>query len=339
VTLSRRSILKLGASAGAALVLDRLPAFALAQPAALARRAIPSTGEMLPVIGLGSVSTFNLTEQSPDFAAGQEVIRLFHELGGRVIDTAPGYPNAEPFIGATIQKCGIQNDVFLATKFNALQINAGSGTRASGGEAEDKAEMERQFAKSRQLFGRQRVDLEQIWNLGDIQSNAQRSSVPAGFLQWHLDKALEWKKAGLARYIGITTSRDPQYAELESAITKKNIDFVQIDLSIEDPLPEERLLPAARDNGVAVLINRPFGSGSLFRQASQRAKTLPPWAAEFGITTWAQYFLKYIVSHPAVTAAIPATNDPVHLRDNMGGGLGNMPDAAARTRMLEYWRA
>ena len=117
------------------------------------------------------------------------------------------------------------------------------------------------------------------------------------------------------------------------------IDFVQLDFSIEDPLPEQRLLPAARDNDVAVLINRPFGSGSLFRLASQRGKTIPPWAEDLGISTWAQYFLKYIVSHPAVTAAIPATGNPRNLRDNMGAGVGELPDAATRQRMLEYWRA
>src|SRR5690606_19102462 len=130
-----------------------------------------------------------------------------------------------------------------------------------------------------------------------------------------------------------------QYAEVEEAMARYPIDFVQLDFSIEDPLPEERLLPAAANNGVAVLINRPFGSGSLFRIANQRGKTIPPWAAELGIDTWGKYFLKYIVSHPAVTAAIPATGNPVNLRDNMGAGVGELPDAATRQRMLDYWRA
>lgn len=337
--LSRRSFLKAGAGAGAGLLLDRAAIFAeiLQQP--LIRRPIPESGELLPIIGLGSVGTFNLTPEREGYRDAQEVIRLFHELGGRVIDTAPGYSNSEPFIGETIQHFGIQDELFLATKFNALQISAGSNVRSSGGEAEDKRRMEEQMDESLRVFGRRRLDLQQVWNLGDIQSNANRSSVPAGYLAWHLDKAAEWKSQGRTRYIGITTSRDPQYAEVEDAMARYPIDFVQIDFSIEDPLPEERLLPAAIDNGVAVLVNRPFGSGSLFRMAAQRGKSLPSWADEIGVATWAQYFLKYIVSHPAVTAAIPATGNPVNLRDNMGAGVGNLPDAALRRRMLDYWRA
>jgi aryl-alcohol dehydrogenase-like predicted oxidoreductase len=334
----RRSFLKAGAAAGAALLLGRTPLPALA-PQQLIRRIIPRTGETLPVIGLGSVTTFNLTPGQAGYADGQEVIRLFHEFGGRVIDTAPGYTNAEPFVGETLRAHGLQDDVFIATKFNALQIRAGSNVRPSGGERVDKALMEEQLAESLRLFGRRRLDLQQVWNLGDIQANAQRSAQPAGYLQWHMEKAIEWKDAGRTRYIGITTSRAPQYAELEQAMTRYPLDFVQVDYSIDNVAAGERLLPAALDNGVAVLVNRPFGSGTLFRQAADRGKALPPWAADLGVTSWAQYFLKFIIANPAVTAAIPATGNPRNLRDNMGAGTGALPDPAMRRRMLEYWRA
>lgn len=329
-------------------MLRRFPLFAEAnsetQPgpaalqAALIRRPIPKSGEMLPIIGLGSVGTFDLTPRSRGYEDAQEVIRLFHELGGRVIDTAPGYANSEPFIGETIQRFRIGDELFLATKFNAIQTNAGGFRQRASGRPDEQV-MDAQLEESLRIFGRSRLDLQQVWNLGDTQANAQQSSTPAGYLRPHLEKAIEWKAEGRTRYIGITTSRDPQYAEVEAAMSTYPIDFVQIDFSIEDPLPERRLLPAALDNGVAVLVNRPFGSGSLFRMAAQRRKTIPGWAEEIGVTSWAQYFLKYIVSHPAITAAIPATGNPVNLRDNMGAGVGALPDAAMRRRMVEYWQA
>jgi aryl-alcohol dehydrogenase-like predicted oxidoreductase len=338
MSLTRRSFLKVSAGASAALMLQRVPLLAELSQEPLLYRTIPSSGERLPLIGLGGLG-LNLTPASENYERGQEVIRLFHELGGKVIDTAPGYRESEAFLGETVQKFGIQDDLFLATKYNALQILAGNNVRPSGGEAEDKAWMESQLQESLELLGRTHLDLQQVWNLGDIQSNAMRSDTPAGYLQWHMDKAVEWKDAGLTRYIGITTSRAPQYAELADAMTSYPIDFIQVDYSIDNLDAADRLLPAAQDNGVGVLINRPFGSGSLFRQANERGKTLPPWATEIGVTTWAQYFLKFIVSHPAVTAAIPATSNPVNLRDNMGAGVGELPDATMRQQMLEYWQA
>jgi len=339
VSLSRRSFIGRGMAAGAALLLDGPSLAAQTAQQQIIGRVIPKSNELVPIIGLGSVGTFNVTPRSPDFAAAQEVLRLFVQLGGKVIDTAPGYQNSEAFVGQSIQELGVRDTVFLATKFNATQVSVGARIRSGGPVTDDKAEMDRQMAESLRVAGRPRLDLQQIWNLGDTQANAERSSTPAGYLERHIEKAIEWKASGMTRYIGITTSRDPQYREVEEAMGRYPIDFVQIDLSIEDPLPEQRLLPAAIANDVAVLVNRPFGSGSLFRIASQRGKTIPPWAGELGITSWAQYFLKYIVSHPAITAAIPATGNPVNLRDNMGAGMGEMPDAATRQRMLEYWRA
>jgi aryl-alcohol dehydrogenase-like predicted oxidoreductase len=348
MSYDRRTFLKAGAAAGAGLLLGGAPraAAAVAMPAAatpalrpLLRRPIPRTGELLPVIGLGSVSFFNLRRGGPEWVAAREVVALFHELGGRVLDTAPGYPEAEPFLGETLQDRGIADEMFIATKFNALQLSAGAHVRASGGAAADAAVMDGQLAESLRRFGRRRLDLQQVWNLGDVQSNAQRSTVPAGQLAGHMAKAVEWKEAGLTRYIGVTTSRAPQYAELEDAMRRDPLDFIQIDYSIDNVAAADRLLPAAHDLGVAVLVNRPFGSGALFRRAAETSKTLPAWAAELGITSWAQYFLKFIVAHPAVTAVIPATGNPRNLRDNMGAGSGALPDDALRTRMLDYWRA
>lgn len=337
--LTRRSFLKIGAGASASVLLDGLPLPAgLIRQESLIQRAIPSSGEQLPVIGLGSVSFFEMTPDNPEYATAQEVVRLHAELGGKVIDTAAGYRNAEAFLGETLQQLGLQDDVFIATKFNAIQTRPGGGGARPGADvATDRARMEEQLDDSLRRFGGTQLDLEQVWNLGDTQAHAQRSSEPAGYLERHMEKVIEWKESGQTRYIGITTSRKPQYGEVEDALTRYPLDFVQVDYSIDSLLAEERILPTALDNGIAVLINRPFGSGSLFRQS--REKTLPPWAAELGIESWAQFFLKFIVSHPAVTAAIPATGDPEHVRDNLGAGRGELPDEATRQRMLEYWNA
>ncbi len=338
MTISRRTALKVGAAAGAGLLFGRVSPLAALLQEPLIRRPIPSTGELLPIVGLGGLS-FALPPDHPEYEQAIETIRVFHALGGRVIDTAPGYGRSEATIGEALQRLGIVDDVFLATKFNALQIAAGRNVRSSGGEEVDKRHMQEQMEESLSLFGRERVDLQQVWNLGDIQSNAAQSAEPAGYLEWHLEKAQEWKDAGLTRYIGVTTSRAPQYGELEQAIGRYPIDFVQLDYSIDNLGAEERLLPAARDNGVAILVNRPFGSGALFRRARERGKELPAWAAEYGIDTWGKYFLKFILSHEAVTAVIPATGNPVNVADNVGAARGPIPDAAMRRRMAEYWEA
>lgn len=315
-----------------------IPLFARSAQASLLHRPIPRTGEQLPVVGLGGLS-FMLSPQDPDAERARDAIRVFHELGGRVIDTAPGYGTSEVFIGEALRRWEITEDVFIATKFNALQVRAGRGIRQSGGAAADRREMQDQLEESFRRLGKRPLDLQQVWNLGDIQANAQRSSVPAGHLQGHMEMALEWKEMGLTRYVGITTSRSPQYAEMEDAMSRYPLDFVQLDYSIDNLEAAERLIPAAGEHGVAVLVNRPFGSGSLFRSASSRGKTLPEWAGDYGIDSWGKYFLKFILSHEEVTAVIPASGNPVNIRDNVGAAVGPMPEAAARRRMLEYWQA
>jgi diketogulonate reductase-like aldo/keto reductase len=309
---TRRGFIEAGLKAGiAAALLPELSASVEAQQTLL-RKPIPSTGEQIPVIGLGSAGTFDLSPTSREWEPAREVIRRFHQLGGRVIDTAPSYGRAEAFIGRTAQELGIQNDLFLATKVNVGQRE----------EAAAVAEME---ASSR-AFGKRTIDLMQVWNLGDSIRN-----LTDRFLDAHIEAVREWKAGGRARYIGITTSRDPQYADFEAAMNRYPIDFVQLDYSIVDRIPEQRLLPLAREKRIAVITNRPFSGGQLFR----RFPGAPPaWAAEFDCTSWAQFFLKFNVSHPAVTCAIPATNDPAHLVDNMGACVGRLPDEAMRRRMV-----
>jgi diketogulonate reductase-like aldo/keto reductase len=312
---NRRSFIESVLGIGAALLLDPRRSFAL-QQSALIRKPIPSSGEQIPVIGLGSAGTFDLTPAHPEYAAGQQVIALVHELGGKVIDTSPTYQRSEQFIGETVQQQRIQNDLFIATK-----VNVGSAGKSAALE---------QMEQSSRVFGKRTIDLMQVWNLGDSIRN-----LTDRFLTEHMDAVAEWKAAGRCRYIGITTSRDPQYTDVEAAMRRYTIDFVQLDYSIGDRLPEQRLLPLARERNIAVLANRPFTTGNLFRLVAGRK--VPDFAAEFDITSWAQFFLKFIVSHPAVTCAIPATGDTVHLRDNMGACVGKLPDENTRKRMADFF--
>jgi len=317
MSISRRDVLKVAAGAGAGLFLDPRSVFGAPQ-SVLTTKAIPSTGERIPVIGLGSAGTFNLAPGNPEYAAGQEVIRLFREIGGTVIDTSPTYQRSEVFIGETVRQFGIENDIFIATK-----VNVGSGGKAAATQ---------QMEQSLRMYGRTTIDLIQVWNLGG--SIRQLSDAT---LNEHMEVLQEWKAAGRIRYLGITTSRDPQYDDFEAAMRRYTLDFVQLDYSIGDRIPEQRLLPLARERNIAVLANRPFTTGNLF--ASVRGKALPDWAAEFDCTSWAQFFLKFVASHPSVTCVIPATGDPGHLRDNMGACSGRLPDEATRRRMVELFEA
>jgi diketogulonate reductase-like aldo/keto reductase len=310
---TRRGFLGTGVFTGlAATLLARLPAWAKLQEP-LIRKPIPSSGEQIPVIGLGSAGTFDLTPRSPEWEPAREVIRLFHQMGGKVIDTAPSYGRAEAFIGQTVRELAVQNQLFLATKVNV-------------GRAQESAAVAEMEASSR-TFGKRTIDLMQVWNLGDSIRN-----LTDRYLDAHMEVVSDWKTSGRARYIGITTSRDPQYADVEAAMNRYPIDFVQLDYSIVDRVPEQRLLPLAREKGIAVITNRPYAGGDLFRRFSG---PLPPWAAEFDCRSWGQFFLKFNVSHPAVTCAIPATSDPRHLVDNMGACAGRLPDEAMRRRMVE----
>jgi diketogulonate reductase-like aldo/keto reductase len=292
----RRFLVGLGVAAAAPLVRGG----ARAATAASVTKPIPSTGEAIPVIGLGTSRTFD-APPGAERAALVPVVRAFFDGGGTVIDSSPMYGAAEEVVGELLAATR-PSRVFAATKVWTDGKQAGV----------------EQMERSRRLWGVPRLDLVQIHNLRDWQV--------------HLATLKEWKAAGRIRYFGITTSHGRMHAELEQALRREPFDFVQLSYNLEDREVEERLLPLARDRGVAVLVNRPFQRGGLFDKV--RGKPLPPFAAELGISSWAQYFLKFAVSHPAVTCAIPATSKLAHLEDNMAAGRGSLPDAATRDRMI-----
>ncbi len=301
--ISRRQAAKLigATAAGALLPFGGARLFAAGESSRLILRAIPSTGEKLPVLGLGSALTFDVPSRSPQVAAIGEVISLFVKQGGKLIDTSPAYGNAESLIGELAFKAGLTKSLFFATKI---------WTR-------DKLQGIAQMEKSLQRLRTRTIDLVQVHNLSDVDREM-------GLLN-------EWKAKGKIRYTGMTHSERKGHGEMERAMKVHKPDFIQINYSLMDRAAAQRLLPLARDLGSAVIINRPFGGGGIFQVLA--GKKVPAWAAEFDCHSWAQFLLKWIVSHPAVTCVIPATNDPKHLVDNMGAGMGRLPDAKTRERM------
>jgi diketogulonate reductase-like aldo/keto reductase len=268
------------------------------------RKLIPATGETLPVIGLGTSQTFDIGGEA-NLSGLVEVLRTFFAEGGELVDSSPMYGEAERVIGELLNRVGNRDKLFAATKVWTNGEQAGI----------------RQMEDSLKKWGISRFDLMQIHNLRDWQT--------------HLKTLRVWKAEGKIRYIGITTSHGRNHRELAEILAGESLDFVQFSYNIEDRDVEERLLPLAADRGVAVLINRPFQRGELFSRVKD--KTLPDWAAEFDCASWGQFFLKFIVSHPAVTCVIPATSRVHHLRDNMAAGLGRLPDTAMRKRMVNYF--
>ena len=303
--LSRREMLKVTAGASAALALGRLPG--LAQPSEIMKRPIPSTGELIPVVGLGTARTFNVGESEEERAPLREVLEAFVEMGGTVLDTAPGYRNSEEVSGDLAEDLGATDRLFMATKVAA----------------EAKEQGIEQMQNSMRLLNRDVIDLMQVHNLRGWSTQ--------------LATLREWKAAGRVRYIGITTSRERQYDDFVAVMEKEELDFIQVNYSIAARTAEERILPLAADRGVAVLINLPYGRGGLFQAVE--GQDLPEWAAEFDAESWGQFFLKFIISHPAVTCPIPATTKVRHLRDNMGAAYGRLPDEATRKRMTEFFDA
>ena len=264
-------------------------------------RPIPSSGEKLPVIGLGTWQTFDVDPaQSAPLA---EVLRTFVKLGGRLIDSSPMYGRAEQVIGDLLTKLKLRDSLFLATKVWTRGQQAGIDS------------MERSFAR----LQTKTIDLMQVHNLVDAETQLQTMR--------------EWKAQGRFRYLGVTHYEAGAFAEVAKILAREKLDFVQINYSIMERDAEEKILPLAQERGIAVIVNRPFGGGDLFHRV--RGKPLPDFAAEFDCTSWAQFFLKWIVAHPAVTCAIPATNSVQHLDDNMRAGFGRLPDAKLRQRMIE----
>jgi len=268
-------------------------------------RPIPASEEPLPIVGLGTWQTFDVGDDRAALDQRREVLRVLFEAGGTAIDSSPMYGRAEEVVGTLLSEMGMRDKAFLATKV------------WTSGEAAGIRQMQASSAKMRAP----RIDLMQIHNLVDWRT--------------HLRTLRAWKEQRKFRYIGITHYTDPALDELAAVIRAEPIDFVQFGYSIASRAAEARLLPLAVERGVAVLVNQPFDSGALFGQV--RGKALPEWAAEVDCASWSQFFLKFILGHPAVTCVIPGTARPDHARDNVAAGAGRLPDAAQRRRMAQFW--
>ena len=276
---------------------------AVAGQADVIRRRIPSSGESIPIVGLGT-NRYGVGPAAAECAPLREALARFQELGGQVIDTAPGYRTSESVLGDLMAELGIRDELFLATKVDR-----------DGSRDDSLAQMR----ESERHLGTDTIDLMQVHSLRGWETN--------------IPLLRELKETGRFRYIGITTSRTSQYAEMEKAMRRHDLDFVQVDYSLEQREAAERLLPLARDRGMAVMLNRTFGGGRLFDAVRDRA--LPAWADELGITSWAQFLLKYALSHPAATVAIPGMTKARHVDDNFAAARGPMPDTAQRRKMEE----
>jgi aryl-alcohol dehydrogenase-like predicted oxidoreductase len=301
-------MLKLTASASAAAALGiRLggrPTPALARLSELLMRPIPSSGEKIPAIGIGTARRYDV-DAADDLATLREVLAAFSEMGGQVVDTAPSYGRAEIVVGDLVREIGNRDDLFLATK-----------VRTEGREA-GMEQMEESFRR----LHTERIDLMQVHNLVDVETQ--------------LPTLREWKEAGRIRYVGITTSRNSQHEAFEQVMREEELDFIQVNYSLADRAAGERLLPLAADRGVAVLVNLPYARGRLFQRVGDRP--LPEWAAEFDCESWGQFFLKFVLSAPAVTCAIPGTAKMAYLEDNLGAARGRLPDPELRERMIDFY--
>ena len=273
--------------------------------APLLRRPIPSSGQMLPVIGVGTAVVYDLDASDAKFPLLVETLRTFLAHGGAVIDTAPTYGRAEKSVGEIFRRIGGRERAFLATKISTTGEQAGADS----------------VAASLRNLGTDRIDLLQVHNIRDADVN--------------LRTIRRLQDEGKVRYAGITTSFRNTYEEYERIMRREKLDFIQIDYALDNRTAEERILPLARDRGMAVLINLPFGRGRLFGRS--RGRPLPPWAAEIDCGSWAQFFLKFVLAHPAVTVVIPGTDRPEYALDNLNAARGRIPDARMHERIVSYW--
>jgi diketogulonate reductase-like aldo/keto reductase len=304
--ISRRNAVRLIGTSAAGLLLpvNASRAQSEVESSTMLMRPIPSSGEKLPVIGLGTWQTFDVGASEAERKPLEDVLRAFVKLGGRVVDSSPMYGRAEEVIGDLVAKIGLRNSLFLATKVWTRGKEAGIQS------------MERSCTRLRT----KKIDLMQVHNLVDVATQ--------------LATMRQWKEQGRIRYIGVTHYEESAFAEVARILSSEKLDFVQINYSIVEREAEEKILPLAQQHGVAVIANRPFGGGDLFSRV--RDKPLPDFASEIDCASWAQFLLKWIIANPAVTCAIPATNNVRHLEDNMRAGLGRLPDANMRTRMVDY---
>lgn len=309
-SISRREAFKICLGLGAGLALGTGPAWAKRRPgpfgvaaADLVTKAIPSTGEQIPIIGIGTARRYDVGTSEAERAPLRDVLQNFAAMGGQVIDTAAGYGNAETVVGDLIAELGIRDQLFFATKTGAGGDGAAAGIR----------EMERSFER----LHTDHIELMFVHNLRGWQNM--------------FPVLREWKQAGRIKYYGTTTTRESQYEELMQIMRQEPIDFIEIDYAIDNRGVEDHVLPLAQEQGIAVLVALPFGRGRVFDEFGDQP--LPDWASEFGIETWAQFALKYVVSHPAVTVAIPGTAKMTYLTDNINAARGPLPDQATRARM------
>lgn len=301
-TITRKHFLGL---AGATALLGMAGFPALAATGKMGTKQIPKSGEQLPMIGFGTSRTFDVGNDAARLDQLTEVMRVLYGAGGTILDTSPMYGSAQDVIGELLTRLGSRDRTFIATK---VWIDG----------------RERGMSQMRESMARMRTDKIELMAVHNL-------------VDWRTQLATlrEWKEKGILKYIGITHWTASALEPLAEIVASEELDFVQFAYAISTRDAEARLLPLCAERGVATMINRPFVRGSLFRRA--RGKKLPGWAADYGIESWAQYFLKFIVSHPAVTCTIPGTDKPEYARDNVAAGMGPMPNAAARRRMIEYW--
>jgi aryl-alcohol dehydrogenase-like predicted oxidoreductase len=275
--------------------------------AAMITRPIPNSGEKLPVIGLGTYEVFNVDDHPAQRKACAEVLKTLVAGGGRVVDTAPSYATSERVVGDLLAETGLQSRIFLATKLEDYNRDSAAA----------------QLALSLRRLRSRRVDLMQLHNLADP----------------HQDLSIlrEWKAQGFCRYIGVTTSYTPDFDAVEAVVRRQKPDFLQVNYSLIDRKAEERVIPAAAEVGAAVLVDLPFTRYEAFRKV--KGRQLPEWARDFDATSWAQFFLKYLLANAAVTAVIPGTRNPEHMADNLAAGRGRLPDAAQRQKMVAFVEA
>jgi aryl-alcohol dehydrogenase-like predicted oxidoreductase len=302
VTITRRNFIKWSGGAGMLAASGAWTPLA-AGPAKTLMTTIPSTGEQVPSVGIGTVD-FRGEIGSADYQRYAEVLNVFHQGGGRLIDTSPNYGNSEEVLGHLMGDADLRSDLFVATKVD--REDRGDGV----------SRMESSFDR----LGGDRIDLMQVHNLRgtDIQLETMKA----------------WKEQGRIRYIGITTHSSRQYQEFEQSMRSHKLDFIQVNYSVADRGAEERILPLAMDQGLAILVNRPFGDGRLFGVV--RDVPLPDWASEIDCNSWGQVFLKYVISHPAATIPIPGTTKPHHAADNVGAMTGRLPDPELRREMERF---
>lgn len=300
--ITRRELLQYGVGAGLASFLPYSEL--LAQGGLLIQRAIPSSGEKLPAVGIGTARRYDVEPDSLERIEIKEVINLFSNLGGKVIDTAPSYGRAETVVGEVTSALGNRSRLFLATKLGAT------------GRAAAEAQVAQSFAKLKT----DKIDLIAVHNLTDTKNQ--------------LAYLRELKQAGRIRYVGVTTSSDNQYAALEEIMKSETLDVIQVDYAIDNRGVADRILPLAVDRGMGVMINLPFGRGRVFQEV--QGKELPSWVAEFDCKSWAQFFLKYIVANPAVTCVVPGTAQIKYVTDNLGGAQGRLPTKEMLKRMEDF---